>query len=92
MKANDDKLNSIIMELRKTYEALQEKHEKTKNVKLDALDSYNRENEARIAAERLQASFSEDVKRAQSDVASGNQMIHSLNVKCQGSQEYNTSL
>lgn len=39
------------------------------------MDSFNREKEARVAAERLQSSLSEDLKRAQQDIASSNQKV-----------------
>ena len=41
----------------------------------EALDSFTREKEARVAAERLQSSLSEDLKRAQQDIASSNQKV-----------------
>ncbi|KAI5642204.1 hypothetical protein M9H77_00282 [Catharanthus roseus] len=92
MKAKEEELNSIIMELRRNYEALQEKFAKEESDKLEALDSFSREKEARAAAERLQASLSEDLKRAQQDNASSNQKIQSLNDMYKRLQEYNTSL
>ncbi|KAL3503429.1 hypothetical protein ACH5RR_037878 [Cinchona calisaya] len=92
MKAKEEELNSIIMELRRNYEASQEKYAKEQADKLEAMDSFTREKEARIAAERLQSSLSEDLKRAQQDIASSNQKIQSLNEMYKRLQEYNTSL
>ncbi|GFP89974.1 kinesin-3 [Phtheirospermum japonicum] len=92
MKAKEDELNTIIMELRKNLEALQEKFTKEEVDKLEALDSLSREKDSRIAAERLQVSLSEDLKRTQQDNASTNQKIHSLNDMYKRLQEYNTSL
>ncbi|XP_027172595.1 kinesin-like protein KIN-14N [Coffea eugenioides] len=92
MKAKEEQLNSIIMELRRNYEASQEKYAKEQADKLEALDSFTREKEARVAAERLQSSLSEDLKRAQQDIASSNQKIQSLNEMYKRLQEYNTSL
>ncbi|PIN19618.1 Kinesin (KAR3 subfamily) [Handroanthus impetiginosus] len=92
MRAKEDELNSIIMELRKNLEALQEKFSRVELEKLEALDSLSRERDSRLAAERLQASLSEDLKRTQQDNASANQKIQSLNDMYKRLQEYNTSL
>ncbi|KAI3466204.1 hypothetical protein Pfo_022867 [Paulownia fortunei] len=92
MKAKEDELNSIIMELRKNLEALQEKFAKEEVDKMEALDSLGREKDCRLAAERLQASLSEELKRTQQDNTSANQKIQSLNDMYKRLQEYNTSL
>jgi kinesin family member C1 len=42
---------------------------------LEALDSFSREKDGRVATERLQASLSEDLKRAQQDNASSNKKV-----------------
>ncbi|GFQ04852.1 alanine--glyoxylate aminotransferase 2 homolog 3 mitochondrial [Phtheirospermum japonicum] len=73
MKAKEDELNTIIMELRKNLEALQEKFTKEEVDKLEVLDSLSREKDSTIAAERFQVSLSEDLKRTQQDNASTNQ-------------------
>ncbi|KAL0306427.1 UNVERIFIED_CONTAM: Kinesin-like protein KIN-14C [Sesamum radiatum] len=70
MKAKEDELNSIIMELRKNLEALQGKFSKEELNKLEALDSLAKEKDSRLAAERLNASLSEELKRSQEDNAS----------------------
>ncbi|PHU13068.1 hypothetical protein BC332_19998 [Capsicum chinense] len=92
MKAKEEELNSIIMELRKTIDALQEKCAKEESAKLEAMDSFSREKEARDAAEKLQSSVSEELKRSQQDNSSANQKIQSLNEMYKRLQEYNTSL
>ncbi|XP_051133552.1 kinesin-like protein KIN-14N [Andrographis paniculata] len=92
MKAKEDELNSIIMELRKNFEALQEKFSNEEREKLETLDCLARERDARIAAERLQSTLSEDLSRAQQDNASVNQKIQSVNEMYKRLQEYNTSL
>ncbi|KAG8386197.1 hypothetical protein BUALT_Bualt03G0123900 [Buddleja alternifolia] len=92
MKAKEDELNSIIVELRKNLEALQEKFAKEEQDKLEALDSSAREKDCRLAAERLQASLSEELKRTKEDNASANQKIQTLNDMYKRLQEYNTSL
>ncbi|TMW91891.1 hypothetical protein EJD97_013771 [Solanum chilense] len=92
MNVKEEELNSIIMELRKNIEALQEKFAKEEAAKLEAVDSYNREKHARDTAEKLQVSLSEELKRAQQDTASANQKIQSLSNTYKGLQEYNKNL
>ncbi|XP_052208620.1 kinesin-like protein KIN-14N isoform X2 [Diospyros lotus] len=92
MKAKEEELNSIIMELRKNYASLQEKFAKEESYKLAAMDSLAREKEAKAAAEKLQASVSEELRIAQRENSSANQKISSLNDMYKRLQEYNTSL
>ncbi|XAR56635.1 Minus-end-directed kinesin ATPase [Bertholletia excelsa] len=92
MRAKEEELNSIITELRKNYASLQEKFTKEESDKLAALDSLAKEKEARTAAERLQASLSEELRSAQLENSSANQKISSLNDMYKRLQEYNTSL
>ncbi|KAH6834801.1 kinesin 1 [Perilla frutescens var. hirtella] len=92
MKEKEDELNSIIMELRKNLDTLQEKHAKEELEKLEALDSLERERESKLAAEKVQASLLEELKRTQEDNASNIQKIQSLNDMYKRLQEYNTSL
>ncbi|XP_042030794.1 kinesin-like protein KIN-14N [Salvia splendens] len=92
MKEKDNELNSIIMELRQNLDMLQEKHTKVQLDKSEALDSLEREKEAKLAAENVQASLLEELKRTQEDNASNIQKIQSLNDMYKRLQEYNTSL
>ncbi|KAL2247583.1 kinesin-like protein KIN-14N [Sesamum indicum] len=92
MTAKEDELNSIIVELRKNLEALQEKFSKEEFDKLEALDSLSKERDSRLATERLQASLSEELKRTQQDNASANQKMQSLNDMYKRLHEYNASL
>ncbi|CAN4125258.1 unnamed protein product [Withania somnifera] len=92
MKVKEEELNSIITELRKSIEALQEKFSKEESAKLEAVNSYTREKHARDMAEKLQASLFEELKIAQQDNASANQKIQSLNNMYKGLQEYNRNL
>ncbi|KAA8526931.1 hypothetical protein F0562_008840 [Nyssa sinensis] len=92
MKAKEEELNSIIMELRKNSASLQEKLTKEQSDKLAAVDSLTREKDARAAAEKLQASLSEELGRTQRENSSANQKISSLNDMYKRLQEYNTSL
>lgn len=92
MKNKEEELNSIIMELRKNYASLQEKFVKEESDKLAVIDSLTREKEARLAAERLQGSLSDDLGKSQRELASANQKVSSLNDMYKRLQEYNTSL
>ncbi|GAA0183705.1 microtubule binding motor protein [Lithospermum erythrorhizon] len=92
MKGKEEELNSIIEELKRGIEALQEKSANEESEKLEALDSLCREKEARATAERLQSSISDELKRAQQDNASSTLKIQSLNDAYKRLQEYNTSL
>ncbi|KAK6946834.1 Kinesin motor domain [Dillenia turbinata] len=92
MKAKEEELNAIIMELRKTYTTLQEKYTREESDRKAAMDACMREKEARVAAERLQASLSEELGKAQQEQSSANQKITSLNEMYKRLQEYNTSL
>ncbi|XP_051124891.1 kinesin-like protein KIN-14N isoform X2 [Andrographis paniculata] len=92
MKAKEDELNSIIMELRKNLESLQQKLDKEESDKLETLASLAQEKDSRLAAERLQASIAEELTRTQQDNAISVQKIQSLNDMYKRLQEYNTSL
>ncbi|KAL3645470.1 hypothetical protein CASFOL_010650 [Castilleja foliolosa] len=92
MKAKEDELNSIIMELRNNLEALGVNFSEEERDKLEALDSLAREKDCRLAVEKLQASISEELKRVQEDNAAGIQKIQTLNDMYKRLQEYNTSL
>ncbi|GAB4846221.1 Kinesin-like protein KIN-14C [Ancistrocladus abbreviatus] len=92
MQNKEEELNAIIMELRKNYNLLQEKCTKEESNKLAVMDSLSREKEARIAVEKLQASLSEELEKAQQEQLNANQKISSLNDMYKRLQEYNTSL
>ncbi|XP_042027986.1 kinesin-like protein KIN-14N [Salvia splendens] len=92
MKEKDNELNSIIMELRQNLDTLQENHTKVQLEKSEALDSLEQEREAKLAAEKVQASLLEELKRTQEDNASNIQKIQSQNDMYKRLQEYNTSL
>ncbi|KAJ8428671.1 hypothetical protein Cgig2_006345 [Carnegiea gigantea] len=64
MQNKEEELNAIIMELRKNYNLLQEKCAKEESNKLAVMDDLSRETEARIAAEKLQASLLNDIEKA----------------------------
>ncbi|KAK9674386.1 hypothetical protein RND81_12G229300 [Saponaria officinalis] len=92
MENKEEELNAIIMELRKNYTLLQDKCAKEESDKLVVLDEMSREKEARIAAEKLQSSLSDDLRKAQLEQQNSDQKIASLNDMYKRLQEYNTSL
>ncbi|KAL4580201.1 hypothetical protein LXL04_016385 [Taraxacum kok-saghyz] len=88
----EEELNSVIMELRKNYTALQEKFAKEELDKLTAMETLTKEKEARLSAERSQASIKENLETAQRESSSANQKILSLNDMYKKLHDYNTSL
>ncbi|KMS98531.1 hypothetical protein BVRB_4g092220 isoform A [Beta vulgaris subsp. vulgaris] len=92
MQNKEEELNAIIMELRKNYNLLQDKCAKEESDKLVVMDDLSREKEARIAAERLQTSLSEDLEKARQEQQTSSQKISSLNDMYKRLQDYNTSL
>ncbi|KAL6999396.1 Kinesin-like protein KIN-14N [Sarracenia purpurea var. burkii] len=92
MKTKEEELNSIIMDLRKKYASSEEKLTNEELEKLAAMEALAREKDAKAAAERLQASLSEELRIAQRENSSANQKISSLNDMYKRLQEYNTSL
>nr|XP_043628795.1 kinesin-like protein KIN-14N [Erigeron canadensis] len=92
MNEKEEELNLIIMELRKNYAGLQEKCVKEESDKLAAMETLTKEKDARLSAERSQASILEELERAQRESSSANQKIISLNDMYKRLQEYNTSL
>ncbi|XP_057950155.1 kinesin-like protein KIN-14N [Malania oleifera] len=92
MRNKEEELNSIIVELKKNYMSSQEKFAKEEADKFAAMDSLAKEKEARVAAERLQASLSEELGKVQREQLNASQKISSLNDMYKRLQEYNTSL
>ncbi|KAI3753865.1 hypothetical protein L2E82_25929 [Cichorium intybus] len=92
MNAKEEELNSIIMELRTNYANLQDKFTKEETDKLAAIQTLMTEKDARLSAERSQASLTEDLEKALRESSSANQKIISLNDMYKRLQEYNTSL
>ncbi|KAI8552737.1 hypothetical protein RHMOL_Rhmol06G0290100 [Rhododendron molle] len=92
MKAKEEELNSIIVELRANYASLQERFTLAESDKLAAMESLASEKEAKVAAERSQASLSEELRIFQRENSNANQKISSLNDMYKRLQEYNTSL
>ncbi|XP_044462357.1 kinesin-like protein KIN-14C [Mangifera indica] len=92
MKNREAEFNATIWELRKENASLQERVAKEEFEKLDAIENHRRENETRVAAEKLQTSLSEQLEKAQQDIAAANQRASSLDDMYKRLQEYNQSL
>ncbi|GMI77548.1 KINESIN-LIKE PROTEIN IN ARABIDOPSIS THALIANA A [Hibiscus trionum] len=91
-KNKEEELNSIISELRDNNASLQEKLSKEVSEKLDAIDRHTSENEARVAAEKSVASLTEELERAQQDIAAANERAATLDNTHKRLQEYILSL
>ncbi|CAM8990323.1 unnamed protein product [Rhodiola kirilowii] len=92
MKNKEEELHAIIIELRKNYAEAQETIAKEESDKLAVMDCLSREKEARLAAEKLQSSLSEELLKYQGELQASNQKLSSLNDMYKRLQEYNTSL
>ncbi|XP_076912753.1 kinesin-like protein KIN-14N isoform X1 [Bidens hawaiensis] len=92
MNAKEEELNAIIEELRTSYSALQEKFAKEETEKLAAVEALMMEKNARMTAERSQATLIEDLEKAKNESLDANQKILSVNDMYKRLQEYNTGL
>ncbi|KAF7822856.1 Kinesin-like protein KIN-14N [Senna tora] len=92
LKIKEEELNSIISEMRRNCTSMQEKLIKEEAEKSAAVESLEKEREARINFERSQATLSDDLGRAQRELQSANQKISSLNDMYKRLQDYITSL
>ncbi|XVF77656.1 hypothetical protein PTKIN_Ptkin14bG0064700 [Pterospermum kingtungense] len=88
----EDEMNLIILELRKSLASLQEKLAKEESEKKAAVDSLEKEKEARNSIERSQASLSEELDKVKVELDGANQRIASINDMYKLLQEYNSSL
>ncbi|GAB4831023.1 Kinesin-like protein KIN-14C [Ancistrocladus abbreviatus] len=91
-KNKEDELNAAIGELRQNCALLQEKLTKEESDKLDAIRSHNREKEARIVAENVQASLSEELEKTRQEKLTAEQKVSTFEDMYKRLQEYNTSL
>ncbi|PKI72967.1 hypothetical protein CRG98_006667, partial [Punica granatum] len=85
-------LNSNLANLKNENASLDERLAKESSEKLHALDLHRMEAEARVAAERLQASLSEDLEKIRQEKQVADQQVVSLKETYKRLQEYNTSL
>ncbi|CAM8973446.1 unnamed protein product [Rhodiola kirilowii] len=82
---NEEELIAIIMELRK-------KVAKEESDKLAVTICLAKEKEARVSAEKLQSSLSEEVTKYQGELEASNQKLSSVNEMYKSLREYNTSV
>ncbi|WCJ20338.1 kinesin 1 [Euphorbia peplus] len=92
MRDQEEKLNATISELRNVNSSLQEKLREEEAEKLDAIDRYTRERDARIAVETEKASVTKDLEKAQQDIVAANKRATSLEDMYKRLHEYNQSL
>ncbi|KAL5548234.1 hypothetical protein UlMin_003465 [Ulmus minor] len=92
LKSKEEELTSIIEDLRKNNDTLQEKFTQEEWDKLAAMESLAKEREAKLNIERSQNSLSEDLAKAQRELSSANQKISSLNDMYKRLQDYIASL
>ncbi|CAH9052435.1 unnamed protein product [Cuscuta epithymum] len=92
MKSKEEGLNATIMELTNRIILLEKNLGKEEIEKAEALGSLCREKDARLAAEKLQVSLSEELTKAQQEYKNAVQQIDSLNYKLKCVEEYNENL
>ncbi|OIV99136.1 hypothetical protein TanjilG_01111 [Lupinus angustifolius] len=92
LKIKEEELNSIITEMRRNCASLQEKLIKEESERVVAVESLEKEREARLNIERSQTTLSEDLSKAQREIQNANQKISSLNDMYKRLQDYITSL
>ncbi|XP_050214103.1 kinesin-like protein KIN-14D [Mercurialis annua] len=92
MKAQEENFNAIILELRRENSSLQENLKKEESEKSDAIECHRIETKARISAEILQVSLSEELEKAQQDLAAANQRVTFLDDMNKRLRGYNGGL
>ncbi|XXG59350.1 hypothetical protein AAC387_Pa04g1452 [Persea americana] len=92
MRKKEDELSMVIADLKRNCACLQAELTKEKDDKLAAIDNHRKEMEARVAAEKLTTSLSEELEKAHHDASNAKQQIISLQDINKRLQEYNTSL
>ncbi|PON64977.1 Kinesin-like protein [Parasponia andersonii] len=92
MNTKIEEIDAINSELRKTIATLEEKVAKEESDKLDAINCHRREKEARDAAEKLQASLSDELEKARQDKLVADQRVSTSEDLYNRAQEYNKSL
>ncbi|KAH7545834.1 hypothetical protein FEM48_Zijuj01G0135800 [Ziziphus jujuba var. spinosa] len=92
MKSKVEELDAINLDLRRSVATLEEKVAKEESDKLDAIDCYRREKEARSAAEKLQASLSVELEKSRQEKLAADQRVSTSEDLYNRAQEYNKSL
>lgn len=92
MRDKVEELNLIISNLKTTIFSLEERVTKEELDKLDAIEAHRKENEARVAGEKLQASLSAELEKVQQEKSAAEQKAASFEDMYKRAQEYNVSL
>ncbi|XP_027338935.1 kinesin-like protein KIN-14C [Abrus precatorius] len=92
MKVKIAELNETISNLRTTISSLEERIAKEESAKLEAIDCYRREKEARSTAEQMQASLSTELEKVRDERSAAERKAISNEDLYKRSQEYNMSL
>ncbi|KAE9595033.1 hypothetical protein Lal_00041240 [Lupinus albus] len=92
MRNKIEELNETISNLRMTISSLEERIEKEESDKLEAIDCYRKEKEARSLAEKMQASLSTELEKVRDEKSAAERKANSNEDLYKRSQEYNMSL
>ncbi|XP_019703067.1 kinesin-like protein KIN-14H isoform X1 [Elaeis guineensis] len=92
MRAKFEELNTIIQELQRQHASLQETFRKEEADKLASIKSYEEEREARIAAENLRATLSEELEKVNQEARCLSDQLKMIQETSKRLQEYNISL
>ncbi|PKA62200.1 Kinesin-5 [Apostasia shenzhenica] len=92
MSGRIDELTLLIEEHQRRKAVLQENLSKEQADKLNAMKSYEKEAEARLASENLRSCLSEELERATQEIKRLNDQIKMVQDTNKRLQEYNTSL
>ncbi|KAF1882011.1 hypothetical protein Lal_00038654 [Lupinus albus] len=92
MKNKIEELSETISNLRMTISSLEERISKEESDKLEAIDNYKKEKEARSVVEKLQASLSTELEKVRDEKSAAERKAISNEDLYKRSQEYNMSL
>ncbi|XP_057433023.1 kinesin-like protein KIN-14C [Lotus japonicus] len=92
MKMKMRELNEVISNLRMTISSLEERITKEERDKLEAIDCYRKEKDARSVAEQMQASLSTELEKVRVEKSAAEKKAISNEDLYKRSQEYNMSL
>lgn len=92
MKSKEEDLNATISKFEAIVSSLKENFAKEESEKLDALDHYKREKEARTASEKAQDALKEELARAEQNALNAIEKLKTQEEINKRLQEYNTSL
>jgi kinesin family protein C1 len=91
-RTKEEELQATISKLEENVVSLHEKLAKEESSTQDAIECHRREKEARVAAEKVQASLGEELDKVKEEKMAAKQKVTSLEDMYKRLQEYNTSL